>query len=51
MNQRGIRPIATRGANGAKPAPLGPAMSSKEILTRPAYAGMVQTADSLRLGE
>ena len=51
LNIGGLKPIAVRGGNGAKPAPLWSGDVLKEILARPAYAGMVEIADGLRAGE
>jgi hypothetical protein len=45
LNRRGIKTIATRGGNGRPPAPLWSGDVLKEVLARPAYGGMLQTAD------
>ncbi len=45
------QPIAVRGGNGTRPAPLWSGDVLKEILARPTYAGMIETEDGLRPGE
>ncbi len=51
LNKQGIKPIAKRGGNGAPPAPLWSGDVLKEILARPAYAGMIETPMGLQPGE
>ena len=52
LNRRGIKPVSTRGGNGAPPAALWSGDLLKEILARPAYAGLIRLPDdSLRAGE
>jgi site-specific DNA recombinase len=51
LNGRGIKPIATRGGNGRPPAPLWSGDVLKEILKRPAYAGLVRGPEGLLPGQ
>jgi site-specific DNA recombinase len=51
LNGRGIKPIATRGGNGRPPAPLWSGDVLKEILKRPAYAGLVRGPGGLLPGQ
>jgi len=51
LNGRGIKPITTRGGNGQPPARLWSGDVLKEILTRPAYAGMVRGPNGLLPGQ
>ncbi len=51
LNARGIKPIVTRGGNGRPPARLWSGDVLKEILKRPAYAGLVRGPNGLLPGQ
>lgn len=51
LNARGIKPVATRGGNGRPPARLWSGDVLKEILKRPAYAGLVRGPSGLVPGQ